>query len=149
MARKLADRQILDRYLIAVQNLPTTGTNVYEDDPYAVPDGKIPCVVIEPADQRTEPWAQSFSGPPERRVALGVFVVAIGNTPAERDQIALEAEEAVMRAGIGDETVQASREPAKSGEGAKRIYALRTRYVTQYNVDAEAPDQILRNTHSG
>ena len=143
-SRLRAHRQILGRFLVALQNLPTTGTSVHEDVAYAIEHGRVPAVVVEPDDELSQEYAPAFDGNDEEMRTLGVFVTAIGNSPAERDTIMLEAEEAVIRANIGRECKFSSARYVKSGEGSKPAYAVRSRFTVEYHVEAQRPDQILR-----
>ena len=146
-----AHRQVLGRFLVAVQNLPTSGTNVFEDTVYAIAQGSVPAVAVEPDDETSEEFApalDSFDDTDEDVRRLGVFVTAIGSTPAERDAIMLEAEEAVIAASIGRSCNFISAKFERSGEGAKPVYAVRSRFVTTYHVEAVRPDQIIRGKES-
>jgi len=139
-----AHRQVLGRFLVAVQNLKTTGTSVHEDTAYAIAHSLVPAIAVEPDDESSQEYAQTFGDDDGAERTLNVFVTAIGSTPLERDTIMLEAEDSVVAASIGEECNYTGTRFIRLDEGAKPIFAARMRFATRYIVDAKRSQQIIR-----
>lgn len=142
----IAYRQILDDVITAVTGLPTTGSNVEEDPAVAIAIGKIPCVVVKLAEipppailgeaHDSDEWREIHTP--------SIDVIGIGHTIAVRDQISLEVVNALLVATeIGRWRRYAGSHPEESGEGAKRLYAIRHRFEIQFHVLNTAPDVLI------
>lgn len=137
-------RQVLDDIIAAVTGLPTTGTNVIEDQAVAVPSGAIPGIVVSLAQIQPVVLGEAQDDTWREIHTLVVDVICLANTPALRDQVTFEALDAILR------VLQPGRArrymgslPIESGEGAKRLYSIRNRFEIEIHVYNTAPDVLI------
>ena len=141
-----ARRQLLDEVKQSLLNLPTSGTNVYEDPASAVQDDLLPALVIEPVTEEIESLGEVMleeDGYHQRRV-LSVLVTAVCKSAAERESLSVEIEEAVMRTTIGRGSRLVNEEFSASSEGGQRLWMIGLTFDFSYLTSSKYPRTAIR-----
>ena len=129
-----ARSRVLTEIKQVLTNLPTTGTNVFEDPASAVSESSLPAVIIESSREaagalgetmkRNEPHVQS-------RI-LSIVVTAVAKSIAQRDQSAVEIEQAIMNSTVGNTRKIESTDFDQTGEGQARLWVCAISFDIQY-----------------
>lgn len=127
-------------------NLPTTGANVFEDPASAVSETAIPAVIMEANRESVESLGEigePDSGYIQSRL-LSIIVTGVAKSIAQRDQSAVEIEEAILNSGVGKNRKLDSTEFDDSGEGNARLWVCALSFEIQYLTDNSYPRIVLR-----
>jgi len=130
-----ARSRVLEQVKQVLTNLPTTGTNVFEDPASAVSETSLPAVILESSREATE----AFGGERLQRSApyvqgriLSIVVTAVAKSIAQRDQSAVEVEQAIMNCGVGHHRVLESTDFDQTGEGQARLWVCALSFDVHY-----------------
>ena len=127
-------------------NLPTTGTNVFEDPASAVSETNIPAVIMEASRESVESLGdigEPDSGYVQSRL-LSITVTSVAKSIAQRDQSAVEVEEAILNSGVGKNRKLDSTDFDDSGEGNARLWVCALSFEIQYLTENRYPRISLR-----
>jgi hypothetical protein len=127
-------------------NLPTSGTNVFEDPAAAVSDTDIPAVILEASRESVSSLGEigePDSGYIQSRL-LSITVTGVAKSIAQRDQSAVEIEEAILNSGVGKNRKLESTDFDDSGEGNARLWVCSLSFEIQYLTENSYPRIVLR-----
>lgn len=138
-----AARQVLDELVAAMQVLPSMPA-VYEDPTEAIAEAQIPAVAVEPVRNPATPLGESHGDDWIEQHRFLVGITALGRSPAERDQLGLEAKQAVIASThVGLRRRYVDTEYGRTTEGALRAYGARVLFEIEYLTQSTAPDQMI------
>ena len=127
-------------------NLPTTGVNVFEDPAAAVSETSIPAVILEASRESVSSLGEigePDSGYIQSRL-LSITVTGVAKSIAQRDQSAVEIEEAILNSGVGKNRKLESTDFDDSGEGNARLWVCSLSFEIQYLTENSYPRIVLR-----
>jgi hypothetical protein len=124
-----------------LMNLPTTGTNVFDDPAEAISDESLPGIIVEAARENTESLGDI--GEPDagyiQNRALTVNVTAIAKSIAQRDQAATEIEESILSSSIGVNRRLDATDFDASADGNTRLWVCSLSFEIQYLTQSKYP----------
>ena len=133
--------RILAEMKAHLMNLPTTGTNVFDDPAEAISDESLPGIIVEAARENTESLGDI--GEPDagyiQNRALTVNVTAIAKSIAQRDQAATEIEEAILSSSIGVNRRLDATDFDASADGNARLWVCSLSFEIQYLTQSKYP----------
>ena len=141
-----ARRRLLDEVKSLLTNLVTTGTRVFEDPASAVSDDSLPALIIEANDEEVSPLGEySFCDEGYRQLRrLSVSVTSIAKSASQRDQSALEVEEALMRSDIGDMRELERSSFDSTADGNYRLWSSALAFRLTYQTESKYPRVAVR-----
>ena len=142
-----ARRRLIDEVIAQVMNLPTTGTNVYEDPAAAVTDTALPGLVVEVTDEEVSTLGDYTMGEQDghrqlRR--LNVQITCVAKSVTQRDQSSLEVEESLMGSSIADMRRLLRSQFDSSADGNFQLWTASITFEFSYATQSTYPRVAIR-----
>jgi hypothetical protein len=136
-----ARRRIINAIKQNLMNLPTTGTNVYEDPAAAVDDDSLPALVIEPLEEEVSTLGDirdPDSGYKQVRT-LSLAVSVLTKSIDVRDTCCVEVEESVIHGNVGINRRITRTEFETTSAGAHRLWTAQVVVEVDFLTEARYP----------
>jgi hypothetical protein len=139
-------KSIREYFGTTLNNLSTTGTNVFESRVYTLQDNALPALAIYTKSETSEPIVIGTNRVMSRDLAVVVegYCKAVSNFDDVIDQISLEVEEAIAAdrtlGGLAKDTYIESTEIDFTGEGEQPVGSVTLTFLTNYYVQETNPD---------
>ena len=141
-----ARRRLLDEVISLLTNLAVTGTRVYEDPAAAISDESLPALIVEANDEEVSPLGDySFGDAGYRQVRrLSLNITCVAKSASQRDQSALEVEEALMRSEIADMREIERSSFDSTADGNFRLWSAALVFRLTYQTESHYPRVAVR-----
>jgi len=139
-------QQVREYFGTRLNNLTTTGTNVFESRVYTLQDNIVPCLVIYTKSETSEPIVIGTDRLMSRELSVVVegYVKATSNFDDTIDTISKEVEEAIATdttlGGLAKDCYLESTEIEFNAEGEKPLGYVSLTFLTNYYVKETNPD---------
>lgn len=142
-------KQIRDYFAVSLNNLTTTGSNVFASRVYPLQSESLPAVLVYTTNEDSDEVAFSKQRVQNRIVDVMVegYVKAITNFDDTLDQIAREVEEALFDdptcGGLSQNMILSSTETEYSGDGEAPVGTIRMTFQVNYRTVTGTPDSAI------
>lgn len=142
-------KQIRDYFAVSLNNLTTTGSNVFASRVYPLQSESLPAVLVYTTNEDSDEVAFSKQRVQNRIVDVMVegYVKAITNFDDTLDQIAREVEEALLDdptcGGLSQNMILSSTETEYSGDGEAPVGTIRMTFQVNYRTVTGTPDSAI------
>ena len=139
-------RSIREYFGSTLNNLSTTGTNVYESRVYTLQDNALPALVVYTKSESSEPIVIGIDRVMSRDLSVVVegYCKAANNFDDTIDTISKEVEEAIAAdrtlGGLAKDTYLESTEIEFNAEGEQPVGSVTLTFLTNYYVQEKNPD---------
>lgn len=139
-------QQIREYFGTTLNNLATTGANVYESRVYTLQESTLPSLVIYTKSESSEPIVIGTDRVMSRDLSVVVeaYCKAVNNFDDTIDTISKEVEEAIAAdrtlGGLAKDTYIESTDIEYTGEGDQPVGFVTLNFLTNYYVKESDPD---------